>query len=228
MEKLHLANLFLHVIAGSVALLTGFAAIFVRKGFGKHVLFGRYFEWMIVIVIITGLFGVIIFNRNNFLLVITLLSGYNCFSGIRSLKLHGQKPKPIDYIIPFLIIISAIYYLYYLNASGLYWSPVIIYSTLGALFLVTGYDLSKVFFSESFLKKAVMYEHAYKMISALSAISSAFSGTVFPDYKPYSQFLPSVAGMIYIIITFILLSKKSLIFKTKDLVQHSNPHASRT
>ncbi len=227
MEKLHFANLILHVVAGSIALLTGFAAIFVRKGLGKHVLFGRYFMWMIMVVIVTGLFGVIIFNRNSFLLVITLLSGYNCFSGIRSLKLRGQKPDFLDYIIPILVMVSAVYYLYYLNSSGLYWSPVITYSTIGALFLITGYDLCKRFISINFLKKAVMYEHAYKMTSALSAISSAFSGTVFPDYKPYSQFLPSVAGMIYIIITFILLSKKSFIFKTKTIVEHANQDASR-
>lgn len=227
MERLHLANLILHVIAGSIALLTGFAAIFVRKGLGKHILFGKYFVWMIAVVIVTGLFGVIIFNRNSFLLIITLLSGYNCFSGIRSLKLHGQKPKTMDCIIPILVIFSAIYYLNYLTSSKLYWSPVIVYSTIGALFLVTGYDLSKGFVSTNFLKKAMMYEHAYKMISALSAISSAFSGTVFPDYKPYSQFLPSVAGMIYIIITFILLSKKSFIFKTKTIVQHANQDTSR-
>ncbi|GLU51354.1 hypothetical protein [Dyadobacter frigoris] len=227
MEKLHLANLTLHVIAGSTALLTGFAAVFAKKGLGKHVLFGKYFMWMIVVVIITGLFGVIVFNRNSFLLVITLLSGYNCFSGIRSLKLRGQKPETFDYVIPLLVMISAVYYLYYLNSNGLYWSPVIIYSTLGALFLVSGYDLCKWFIPVHFLEKAIMYEHAYKMISALSAISSAFSGTVFPDYKPYSQFLPSVAGMIYIIITFILLSKKSFIFKTKTIVRHTNQDASR-
>ncbi|MBE9461534.1 hypothetical protein ACFP1I_02050 [Dyadobacter subterraneus] len=227
MEKLHLVNLVFHVIAGSIALVTGFAAVIVRKGKGRHVLFGKYFMWMIVVVIITGLFGVIIFNRNNFLLVITLLSGYNCFSGIRSLKLCGQKPEMIDYVVPVLVMSSAIFYLYYLNYSKLYWAPVITYSTVGALFLITGYDLCKWIIPVRFLKKAIMYEHAYKMTSALSAISSAFSGTVFPDYKPYSQFLPSVAGMIYIIITFILLSKKTFIFKTKTIVRHANQDASR-
>lgn len=227
MEKLHLVNLILHVVAGSIALITGFAAVLVRKGLGKHVLFGKSFMWMIVLVIVTGLFGVIIFYRNNFLLVITLLSGYNCFSGIRSLKLRGQKPELPDYTVPVVVMISAIYYLYYLNSSGLYWAPVITYSTIGALFLVTGYDLCKWFMPIHFLGKAMMYEHAYKMISALSAISSAFSGTVFPDYKPYSQFLPSVAGMFYIIIIFILLSKKVLNFKTKTVVQHKIQNTSR-
>lgn len=226
MEILHLTNITLHVIAGSIALITGFAAILVKKGLGRHILFGKYFTRMIVVVIVTGLSGVIIFNRNSFLLVITLLSGYNCFSGIRALKLHGQKPELLDIIIPILVIISAIFYLYYLKYSGLYWSPIIIYSTLGALFLVTGYDFCKSFMAVNCLKKSMMYEHTYKMISAFSAISSAFTGTVFPDYKPYSQFLPSVAGIIYIIITFIYISKNPF-YKTKTIVEHENQDASR-
>ncbi|MCF0054934.1 hypothetical protein [Dyadobacter sp. CY356] len=227
MEKLHFANATLHVIAGIIALITGFAAILVRKGLGRHVLFGKYFMWMIVVVIVTGFLGVFIFNRNSFLLVITLLSGYNCYSGMRTLKLRGQKPELPDYIIPVFVIFSAVYYLYYLKYNGLYWSPVIIYSTVGALFLVTGFDLCKSFMAVKFLRKSIMYEHSYKMISAFSAISSAFTGTVFPDYKPYSQFLPSVAGIIYIIITFILLSKKTFVLKAKTIVHNKKQDASR-
>jgi hypothetical protein len=34
------------------------------------------------------------------------------------------------------------------------------------------------------------------MISAFSGLLSAFTGTVFPQYQPYSQFLPSVLGSL--------------------------------
>ena len=34
------------------------------------------------------------------------------------------------------------------------------------------------------------------MISAFTALLSAFSGTVFENYQPYSQFLPSVFGTL--------------------------------
>jgi hypothetical protein len=37
------------------------------------------------------------------------------------------------------------------------------------------------------------------MVSAFSGLLSAFSGTVFPQFQPYSQILPSVLGTaIYI------------------------------
>jgi hypothetical protein len=210
MESLHHLNIILHVLAGSIALLTGVIALSVKKGGKYHTRVGRYFMWMIIVVIITGLVGVFVFRRNNFLLVITLLSGYNCFSGIRVIRLRGKSPAPMDYIVPLVVMASAFYYLYYISSTGLYWAPGIIYSTIGALFLVTLYDLSKIFLSPGLLQKAYRYEHVYKMISALSGITSAFSGTVFPQYQPYSQFLPSLMGLVYIIVIFIRFSNKRL------------------
>lgn len=210
MELIHHINIIIHVLAGTIALLTGLTALSVTKGGKLHIRFGWHFTRMIVIVILTGLIGIFIFRRNNFLLVITLLSAYNCFSGIRALRLNGRRPDRVDYLAPVIVTGSALYYLYYIQASGLYWSPVIIYSTLGALFLVTTYDLLKWAMPAAFLQKAVMYEHVYKMISAFSAITSAFSGTVLSQYKPYSQFLPSVIGMICIIVTFIRLRNKQI------------------
>ena len=41
-----------------------------------------------------------------------------------------------------------------------------------------------------------LYEHIFKMIGAFTALLSAFSGTVFENYQPYSQFLPSVFGTL--------------------------------
>ncbi|QNK63622.1 hypothetical protein H7F33_03715 [Pedobacter sp. PAMC26386] len=217
MEFTHHLNIIVHVTAGTIALLTGLAAAFINKHSKKHAQFGKNFMWMILIVIITGLIGVFVFKRNNFLLVITLLSGYNCFSGIRAIRLHGQKPQWIDYLLSIIAIVSALYYLYYINSLGLYWSGVIVYSTIGSLFLVTIYDLFKMMLSVDLLKKAVMYEHTYKMLSALSAITSAFCGTVFPQYKPYSQFLPSLIGMTCIIVIFIRLNNNRYL-KKRDVI----------
>jgi len=208
MEIIHHINIIIHVLAGSIALLTGLTALSVSKGGKLHIRFGWYFTRMIILVILTGLVGIFVFRRNNFLLVITLLSAYNCFSGIRALRLKGRRPEAIDYLAPVIVTGSALYYLYYIQSAGLYWSPVIIYSTLGALFLVCTYDLLKWAMPGSLLQSAVLYEHVYKMISAFSAITSAFSGTVLSQYKPYSQFLPSAIGMICIIVIFIRIRNK--------------------
>lgn len=206
---MHQINIAVHVLAGSVALVVGFAALFVTKKYTWHTRFGRIFMWAMVFVILTGLVGVFVFKRNTFLLVITMLSGYTCFSGIRAVRLRGQKPRLTDRVVPLVVMASAFYYLYYIHSIGLYWAPVVIFSTLGALFLVTLYDLSRSFLPAAFLKKAFLYEHVYKMVSALSALASAFAGTVLPQYKPYSQFLPGTAGLAYVLFVFVQLLTKS-------------------
>jgi hypothetical protein len=187
----------------------------MKKGNARHIRYGSYFMRLVAVVIMTGLIGVLIFHRNNFLLVITFLSGYTCFSGIRSVRLRGSRPESIDYIVPILVMASALYYLYYLNVIGLFWAPIVTFSTIGALFIVTIYDLSKTFMKPQLLGKLYMYEHVYKMVSALVALSSAFAGTVFPQYKPYSQLAPSILGFAYIFITFIKLKNQQS--KTTDL-----------
>jgi len=213
MEIFHQINIITHVTAGLLSLMLGLWALIVVKGGPKHLLFGKYFTRLVAVVILTGLIGVFVYHRNTFLLVITLLSGYTCFSGIRAIRLRGHRPKFLDYLAPFLVTSSALYYLYYIRSIGMYWAPAVTYSTMFALFMVTLYDLFKVFMSQSFLIKAYLYEHVYKMVSAFIALASAFSGTVLPQYQPYSQLLPSVFGFIYIIATFIRLSARPLTLK---------------
>lgn len=219
MEIVHHLNIGIHVIAGILALITGIAAVIVSKRSSRHRQLGRFFMYLMIVVIITGLAGVVMFNRNHFLLVITLLSGYNCFSGIRAIRRFGQPPILLDYIVPLVALSSGAYYLYYVQHAGLYWAPVIIYSTLGALFIVCAYDLSRGLMTARMRSNMVMYEHVYKMFGALSALFSAFTGTVLPQYKPYSQFLPSMVGLTATIIIFILLATRRLSFQRKTALQ---------
>ena len=206
MSHLHSLNIVVHVAAGTLALISGIVVLVAVKGGRTHIRWGRLFAYLLAVVIATGLVGVFVFGRNGFLLVITLLSAYNCYSGIRVIR--RQAPGPVDRIIAVVVLGSALYYLYYIRQSGLFWAPGVVYPTIGALFLVTSYDLSKSFLPASFRKRAVPYEHVYKMVSAFSGICSAFTGTVFPHFQPYSQLLPSAIGLGYIIIIFIRLSNQ--------------------
>ncbi len=200
---MHQINIVIHVLAGTVALLVGLTALFFASRYQWHVRLGRVFMWAMVPVIITGLAGVIVFQRNTFLLVITMLSGYTCFAGVRTLKLRGANPRWVDIVVPVCALASGVYYLYYLLLHGHYWAPVVTISVVGALFLVTTYDLSRSFMSPGFRKSAMQYEHVYKMMSSLTALVSAFSGTVLPQYKPYSQVAPNVVSLVCMLFIFI-------------------------
>lgn len=208
MSSLHQANIILHVIAGSLALIAGTAALIARKTRPAHQRIGTFFVVMLAIVVGTGAFGVIVFQRHPFLLLITLLAGYNTFSGVRTMRLGGRRPGWIDLLVPLTVGVFAIWYVCHLRAVGFYWAPGIIYGTTASLLVSLSYDLSRLLMTAAFRRKAMLYEHSYKMIGAFSGILSAFTGTVLPGYKPYSQFMPSVLGILGILCTFIWLSRR--------------------
>ena len=191
---LHNSNIITHVIAGSIALLLGILALTSRKGGKWHKRSGDYFLILLIIVVLTGLIGVFIFKRNTFLLIITVLSAYYGFSGYRILQTKTNKPKWIDIAVALISLTSVSYFLYYFKSMGMYWSPIIIYSTVGALLFIITYDFLRYLIPEKAYRNMWMYEHIFKMIGAFTALLSAFSGTVFYNYQPYSQFLPSVFG----------------------------------
>lgn len=103
--------------------------------------------------------------------------------------------------------------MYYIKKIGFFWTPVIIYSTLGALFTVISYDLIRYLIPNSKYGKLWFYEHIYKMIGAFTALLAAFIGTVFASYQPYSQILPSVLGVILQIGFLIYFYKNSNLIK---------------
>lgn len=198
----HLINIIVHVISGSLALVLGIIAMATRKGGKIHKKSGQIFLFLVSLVITTGLIGVFVFKVNTFLLVITLLSGYQAFSGYRILKLKSNSPKVLDILVALLTLTSGIYFLYYFKSIGMFWSPVIIYSTVGTLFLIIAYDFLRYFIPKNNYKNLWLYEHIYKMVAAFTALLSAFIGTVLPQYHPYSQFLPSVFG-VFLALSFI-------------------------
>ena len=209
MEILHKSNIILHVLTGTVALVLGIVALLSIKGGKVHNKSGRLFLTLISVVILTGLIGVFIFGRNVFLLVITILSGYVSFSGYRILKFKTNTPLLIDIMIAIISVLVLVYFLYYIESIGMIWSPIVIYSTVGALTFVISYDFMRYLIPTKKYKKYKiwLYEHIYKMTSAFAALLSAFSGTVLEEYQPHSQYLPSLLGLL-IVIGFMVYVKK--------------------
>ncbi|AKK74474.1 hypothetical protein OK18_19290 [Chryseobacterium gallinarum] len=198
---LHLSNIVVHVISGTIALIVGFLILFKTKGTPLHVKLGTLFIYCMIVVVTTGAFGVIVFKRNLFLLLITVLAAYNTYSGFRVLKEKSNRFYLKDLLAMLGALTIALVFVYYLKFIGFYWNPVVIYSGVGYLLLVVSYDVFRYCIPASRYGNLWRYEHSSKMISAMGALLSAFVGTLLPDYKPYSQILPSLV-MILIMIFF--------------------------
>ena len=87
-----------------------------------------------------------------------------------------------------------------------------IYSTLGALVAVAAYDLVRFAFPRAWFRRLWLYEHLIKMIGAYNAVVSAFAGTVFPGWQPFSQMAPSIAGLIALIGFIVYVRRRESAF----------------
>ncbi|GAA4470042.1 hypothetical protein GCM10023189_58030 [Nibrella saemangeumensis] len=217
MTLLHKLNILVHVLFGTVALVIGLIALVNQNRPSRHIRFGRYFLYLLSVVVGTAFLGTIFFRSTPFLLMLTLLSGYGSYSGYRTVRRRERPATPIDVLIAVGVLLTGVLYLAHVQLSDRNWSPAVVYPTLSALVLMTGYDIVKhVWFFER-LRTWWLYEHIYKMCSAYNAIVSAFTGTVLPQFKPYSQILPTVL-CLWVITYFIW--KRATVQKQRRQVMH--------
>lgn len=198
-DLLHQTNILIHVVTGCITLLLGIWIMVTAKGTIRHRKAGRFFLITLSVVIFTSLAGVFLFNLSQFLFIISLISGYEAWSGYRVIKNKQTGPGVLDHLVSIIVLISGIVFHLYFRTSKPNWAPVIIYSTLVWLYTLCIYDLLRLFIKLNFLKKIYVYEHIIKVVGAFAAICSAFLGTVLPQYQPFSQLGPSAIGFILIL-----------------------------
>ncbi|MBI3220867.1 MAG: hypothetical protein HYZ44_15235 [Bacteroidetes bacterium] len=204
---LHQLNIIVHVVAGSIAIVLGIIAILKNRNVLIHRKVGNYFKYLLVIVVSTGFIGFLFFRNEPFFFMLTLISGYVGYAGFRNIQLKENRATRVDVLVAFVSLGIAGWYGWYVIHFQVVTNPVVVYSTLGALVLVTVYDLVKYFFLYQRLKKWWIYEHIYKVISAFSAMVSAFAGNVLRDYHPYSQIGPSLICTILIVYFIVLRAR---------------------
>ena len=116
MEQLFKIILVIHIIAGSVGLFTGTINIIRKKGDKPHRLVGKYFFYSMIINAVAG-FVMSILHNNLFLLIIAVFSFYMTATGQRFLSLkrlnYGQKAKRIDWMLSFIMILFALFFIAY-------------------------------------------------------------------------------------------------------------------
>ena len=195
----HTANVVVHILFGTLALVLGLVQLVTRKGGGAHRARGRWFLGSVWIVVGTATTGLVLFRSRADLVAVTLLTAYWAYSGMRSLRIRHVGPVTQDALIAVCALVAAGLLVLYLQTSRFHWAPAVVYSTLGTLVLLSLYDLARFAFPTRWFETLWLYEHLVKMIGAHSSVVTAFSGTVLWAWQPYSQLVPSmfwVAAMI--------------------------------
>lgn len=177
MEQFIKVTLFVHVISGGIALLSGLGAILTKKGQKKHILSGSIYFWSMLSVIITGL--VVGFYRNNlFLQAIAIFSFYMAFTGKRVLRYKKEiKPTTIDWSMNLLAM--------FVSISMLTWGILILIQrgfvgaapmllVFGALLFSMTLNDAKKMWKKNLVKNAWLLDHISRMGGSFIATSTAF------------------------------------------------------
>jgi uncharacterized membrane protein len=194
---LHHLNIFLHVLAGSLALIVGLIPFFSKKGNSTHQKYGRYFLYLMAVTIATAVIGVLFFRSRPFLTIVTLQSAYMSFAGYRVLKTKNDGPAWPDLIATLILVGMAGRFLFLIGTQAALWHQSVVLYLIGFLFTVAIYDLLRFVIPR--LARYWLLEHLFKMTSAYIALFSAFAGTVLAAWQPYSQIIPSIIGSLWII-----------------------------
>jgi len=203
----HKLNIYLHILCGSVAIILGTVQLLRTKGGRAHRRTGITFMVFFGAVIATALIGILYFNFRAFLGVLTLASGYSCFSGYRAIVLKGRAPRALDNTVAFTCIGLCLGFIATLELS-LHSAPkVTIYATMSTLLLMCVYDVLRNLISVNWLSRVWLNEHIVKIISAFIGLVSAATGNLWPSYGAISQLGPSVLGFILVAL-FLQRSKK--------------------
>ena len=197
--------LVLHIISGSIGLLTGTINIAKKKGDIIHKKVGLFFLYGMIINGVSGLLMTVI-HSNLFLFIIGIFSIYMAATGQRYLYLkglsEGKKPKSIDWILSSMMFVFGIGFMIYgilLLLSS---------NTFGIVLLVFGLiSLSMVvqdiynYTTHKLAKNFWLLVHIQRMMGAYIAASTAF-------LVVNNAFLPEI--VVWLLPTVILTP---LIFK---------------
>ncbi len=203
MLSLHGLNIAVHVAAGSVALLIGFAMLVQPKGTATHRWWGRRFGAVTLVVCASAAIGSAFFRFMPLFAVLNVVVTYQLVSGWRVARTRAAGPRAADALWTFLGLGAAVALVPVLLRNPDDTPGMILWPTLGALALLLGYDALRWLFPRRWHARVWVFEHIYKIVSALFAMLSAMVGNVVRFGQPWSQILPTVLGALVITWFFV-------------------------
>ena len=191
METIFRIFLIIHIIGGSLGLLTGILNIIAKKGNSRHRIVGKIFFFSMLT---TGLSSLILstINPSLFMFMVGIFTVYMVVTGNRYLHLkmlnENQKPKIIDWSLTIAMMLAGILFIslgiWSLLKSNLFGLVFITFGSIGLLFV--RHDI-KNYKGKSHLLNYWLSEHLQRMIGAFIASTTAFlviNAKYFPEYIP--------------------------------------------
>ena len=163
----------IHILAGSVALVSAALALSTEKGKKFHVLIGKAYFWSMVIIFLTAL-PMSIITGNVFLFLIAIFSFYLAFSGMRFAKNRTGVPTRVDLIAVNFMFLSGVgmwilAIIFFIDND----SQFITLTVFGFLALFLGYGDFQTFKNQTAIGKERIAKHLTNMMGGTIAVVTA-------------------------------------------------------
>ena len=163
----------IHILGGTIALLSAIMAILSEKGKKIHVLSGRTFFWSMLTIFLTAI-PMSIITSNIFLFLIAFFSFYFAFAGIRFARNRKGIATTSDWIAVGLMILSGVGMwtlaaVLFMNNNSMY-IPLLVFG-FGAI--VLGYGDFKSHKNKTAIGKERIGKHLQNMIGGTIAVITA-------------------------------------------------------
>ncbi len=171
-----------HISGGVVALLTAYAALLVKRGAQQHRMFGRWFVYAMVIVVVTGA-PMSIIHPNPFLFGVTIFSGYFVYSGYSGVINRSGEIGILDRAAATILLVGSLVALAgigYVTVAGIPYRQTFLIT--GAVFAIIGAAVSSSdlyrFRTGWVTGKDRIIKHLVSMCAGLIATTTAAAVTV--------------------------------------------------
>lgn len=163
----------IHILAGSVALVSAALALSTEKGKKFHVLIGKAYFWSMVIIFLTAI-PMSIITGNVFLFLIAIFSFYLAFSGMRFAKNRTGVPTRVDLIAVNFMFLSGVgmwilAIIFFIDND----SQFITLTVFGFLALFLGYGDFQTFKDQTAIGKERIAKHLTNMMGGTIAVVTA-------------------------------------------------------
>jgi len=205
METIFTILLIIHIIAGSIGLLTGTINIIKKKGDKAHKNVGKFFFYSMLINGFAGLIMSLI-HRNDFLLIVAVFSIYMVATGQRFLSLKQlhkeQKPKAIDWILTYTMLVFAFLFITY--GSYLLINKV----NFGIVLLVFGVVSCLMAIKDIKVYKGNIKEKNYWLLLHIQRMVGSYIAALTAFIVVNNHFLPGIVGWLLPTVIFTPLIVK--------------------
>ncbi len=189
--------LVIHVIFGTIALLTGLVIIIFRKGTRFHKKTGRIYFWAMTSVAITAFFMSIIHN-SAFLFMLAFFSFYLVYTGYWAHR-QNERARRGDWIVLAAVFMAGAYR-FYLTLIHPWYNDAIIPLIFSIGCIATTVQDAIAYLRKRMLNTYNMRRHITRMLGSYIAAVTAFVVVNVHDFQPawIPWFAPSVVGSVLI------------------------------